>query len=122
MFDMSSWSRSRASGFCFRWFRSSVDDVAEGLLEVEAFARARRDLLAAGGEVLFERLGVARELRAELVDLAAQIARLLIFDRRPSAHARRGASRRASRSAAAAPGALVDRAERERRCLPCCAA
>src|SRR5690349_8862738 len=50
-------------------------DFAERLLEREALARARGDLLAAVGKVLLERLGVTRKLGAQLVDLTAQIAR-----------------------------------------------
>ena len=53
--------------------------VAEGLLEVDALARAGCHLLAAGGEVFLERLGVARELRAQLVDLTTEILRLRVL-------------------------------------------
>ena len=54
-------------------------DLGVGLLEGETFAYAGGDALATGGEIFFERLGVARELTAQVFDLFAQIARGAFF-------------------------------------------
>src|SRR5690606_24765836 len=50
-----------------------VGGLLEGFFVAEAVAGALGDLLAAGGEVFLEGLGVAGELGAELLDLGAQV-------------------------------------------------
>src|SRR5580693_7792813 len=50
--------------------------VAERLLVADAFARPLCDLLAPARQIFFERLRIARELRPELLDLAAQVPSL----------------------------------------------
>src|SRR5579872_3152808 len=54
-------------------------DFAEGLLVGQPVARAGRDLLAPRRQVFLERLCVARELRAKLLDLPPQIPRLRLL-------------------------------------------
>ena len=110
-------TRSRHSGLLRRWPEQEVRRLAEGLLEVEALARARGDLLAARREILLERLGVARELRAELVDLAAQIAR-----RRLARVLLRLVARRAARASPARSQPPRRRARRSRGSTPPCRA
>src|SRR5207249_3207534 len=56
--------------------------LAERFFVGEPLTRARGDLFATAREILLERLGVARELRAQLLDLAPQVARVRILDRR----------------------------------------
>src|SRR5687767_9768253 len=45
-------------------------DFAERLLESEPFAGPRSHLLATGGQILLQRLGITRQLAAKLLDLA----------------------------------------------------
>src|ERR1017187_7290985 len=58
-------------------------DVAERLFVSDALARACRHFLTAGRQVLLERLGVARELGPQLLDLATEIPRLRVLRYRP---------------------------------------
>src|SRR5262249_55116057 len=57
-------------------------DLRERLLERQALARTRGHFFATLREILVERFGVARELRAELFDLPAEIARVGVLDGR----------------------------------------
>src|SRR5580658_961436 len=67
-------------GFCLEMVQEECRNFAERLFKCQPLARARRDFLASLREILLEGLGVARELRAKLFDLTAEVLGLRVLD------------------------------------------